>query len=62
VCRVAYPAAYPGLGKGYRESTKRSMPKDWFDEPPHTHAALDDAAGQRALFRNMLAARKSKFG
>lgn len=41
--------------KGYRESTKRNMPKRWFDELPHTHVALDDAIEQGALFCNMLA-------
>src|SRR5215468_5247978 len=42
------------LGTGYRDSTKRNMPKRWFDELPHTHVALDDALGQGALFCNML--------
>jgi hypothetical protein len=42
------------LGRGYRESTKRNMPKRWFDALPHTHVALDDAIGQGALFCNML--------
>lgn len=39
----------------YRDSTKRNMPKRWFDRLPHTHVALDDAIGQGALFCNMLA-------
>ncbi|MEZ4221788.1 MAG: hypothetical protein R3B13_12725 [Polyangiaceae bacterium] len=43
------------LGKGYRASTKRNMPKRWFDDLPHTHKALDDAIEQGALFCNMLA-------
>ncbi|MCB9883516.1 MAG: exonuclease [Planctomycetes bacterium] len=42
------------LKKPYRESTKRNMPKRWFDELPHTHRALDDAIEQGALFVNML--------
>ncbi len=46
------------LGSEYRESTKRNMPKAWFDPIPHTHVALDDAKGQGALFCNMLAAAK----
>jgi hypothetical protein len=46
------------LGTEYRESVKRNMPRDWFDDLPHTHVALDDAVGQGALFCNMLAARK----
>jgi hypothetical protein len=43
------------LKKGYRDSTKRNMPKRWFDKTPHTHVALDDALEQGALFCNMLA-------
>ena len=46
----------------YRESTKRNMPKDWFDDLPHTHKALDDAIEQGALFCNMLAAREKYLG
>ena len=42
------------LKKPYRQSTKRNMPRRWFDELPHTHVALDDAIGQGALFCNML--------
>jgi hypothetical protein len=48
------------LGTEYRESTKRNMPKTWFDDLPHTHVALDDAKGQGALFCNMLAERGLK--
>jgi len=46
------------LGGDYRASTKRNMPREWFDDLPHTHVALDDAKGQGALFCNMLEARK----
>lgn len=46
------------LGIDYRESTKRNMPKAWFDDLPHTHVALDDARGQGSLFCNMLADRR----
>lgn len=45
------------LGREYRESVKRNMPANWFDNMPHTHVALDDAKGQGMLFCNMLAAR-----
>ncbi len=45
------------LGTGYREATKRRMPREWFDSHPHTHVALDDAIGQGLLFCNMLAER-----
>jgi hypothetical protein len=40
----------------YRQSVKRNLPREWFDDLPHTHRALDDARGQGALFCNMLAA------
>lgn len=43
------------LKKDYRASTKRAMPKRWFDPLPHRHVALDDAIEQGALFCNMLA-------
>lgn len=49
------------LGTEYRESTKRNMPKAWFDKLPHTHVALDDALEQGALFCNILAARNALF-
>ena len=39
----------------YRASTKRGMPRHWFDQKKHTHIALDDAIEQGALFCNMLA-------
>ena len=43
------------LKRGYRDSTKRAMPRRWFDPARHTHVALDDAIEQGALFCNMLA-------
>lgn len=42
------------LKTGYRDATKRNMPKTWFDKLPHTHVALDDAIEQGALFCSML--------
>ena len=42
------------LKKEYRQSTKRSFPRNWFDKLPHTHVALDDALEQGALFINIL--------
>jgi hypothetical protein len=50
------------LGGGYRESSKRNMPKEWFPKTPHTHVALDDALEQGQLFCNMLAARSRRLG
>ena len=44
------------LGTEYREAVKRNMPRDWFEERPHNHVALDDAIGQGILFCNALAA------
>jgi hypothetical protein len=38
----------------YRDSTKRNMPRRWFDPLPHSHVALDDAIEQGALFCNIL--------
>ncbi len=42
------------LKTGYRDTSKRTMPKRWFDDLPHSHVALDDAIEQGALFCNML--------
>lgn len=42
----------------FRASTKRNMPKSWFDPLPHTHVAVDDAVEQGALFCNMLRANR----
>ena len=50
------------LGMDYRESTKRNMPRDWFEDKPHSHVALDDAIGQGILFCNALAAVRSGMG
>ncbi|GAA1741523.1 exonuclease [Luedemannella helvata] len=44
------------LGTDYRATTKRAMPRSWFDDLPHSHVALDDAIEQGALFCNILAA------
>jgi hypothetical protein len=50
------------LKRDYRESTKRNMPKHWFDDLPHSHVALDDAIEQGALFCNMLKQSRSRDG
>ncbi len=42
------------LKKPFRETSKRKMPKHWFDDLPHTHVALDDAIEQGAMFCNIL--------
>ena len=42
------------LKTDYRKTTKKNMPKRWFDSLPHNHRALDDAIEQGALFCNML--------
>lgn len=44
------------LRSGYRDATKRNMPRRWFEPKlQHSHVALDDAIEQGALFCNMLA-------
>lgn len=43
------------LKSGYRQATKKNMPRKWFDPLPHSHRALDDATEQGALFCNILA-------
>jgi hypothetical protein len=43
------------LKQDFRQTSKRTMPRRWFDRLPHTHQALDDAVEQGALFCNMLA-------
>lgn len=45
----------------YRDSSKKNMPRRWFDRLPHTHIAVDDAVEQGALFCNMLAERRKRF-
>lgn len=45
--------AMVALQKKYRESTKKNMPKRWFDEQPHTHRAIDDAIEQGVIFCNI---------
>jgi hypothetical protein len=42
------------LGTSYRGSSKRSWPKHWFPNLPHTHVAIDDAREQVLTFINML--------
>ncbi|OLB66503.1 MAG: exonuclease [Actinobacteria bacterium 13_2_20CM_2_72_6] len=44
------------LGTEYRSTVKRTMPRSWFGDFPHSHVALDDAIEQGALFCAMLAA------
>lgn len=38
----------------FRTTTKRNMPRQWFDDFPHTHVALDDAISQGAMIINMI--------
>lgn len=39
----------------FRRTSKREMPKCWFEgAPPHTHRAIDDAIGQGVLFVNIM--------
>ncbi len=40
-------------GHGFRQATKRNMPKHWRPLRRHTHVALDDAREQGELFINI---------
>ena len=42
------------LKKTFRSTAKRTMPRNWFDNSPHTHVALDDAISQGAMIVNMV--------
>jgi hypothetical protein len=46
--------AWALMGKHFQSCSKRSMPKHWFDDLPHTHVAIDDAIEQGAMFINMV--------
>lgn len=37
----------------FRQTVKRTMPKEWFPKNKHKHIALDDAIEQGQLFMNM---------
>jgi len=51
------------LGTGFKQATKKRMPKKWFEGcPPHTHDALDDAIGQGVLFVNLMAEVRNRLG
>lgn len=45
--------AMAALGRKYKSISKRTMPKRWFSNLPHTHIALDDAAEQGKIFFNI---------
>lgn len=48
--------AWAALGcHNYRDIGKRTMPKRWMSNHPHTHVAVDDAIEQGELFCNILA-------
>ena len=48
------------LGRAYRDSTKKNMPRHWFEPARHAHVALDDAIEQGQLFCNMLQEAKGR--
>lgn len=52
--------AMVALDIGYRDATKRNMPRQWFGDQPHDHVALTDAIGQGILFCNVLAAARKR--
>lgn len=45
----------PLMQRQYRAIGLKGLPREWFDNLPHTHVALDDAIEQGALFCNALA-------
>ncbi|MBV9925005.1 MAG: 3'-5' exoribonuclease [Acidobacteria bacterium] len=47
-------------GRDFLDTVKRNMPRNWFDDLPYTHKAIDDAVSQGALFCNMLAEHKRR--
>lgn len=51
--------AWAVLGNKFQATSKRCMPKEWFDDFPHTHVAIDDAIEQGAMFINMLRATRN---
>lgn len=46
--------AWAVLGGDFIGTSKRKFPKEWFDDYPHTHVALDDAIEQGRMFINMV--------
>lgn len=51
------------LGDNYRNISKKTMPKSWFDYSlPHNHTPLDDAIEQGYTFIQMLNERERVFG
>ena len=42
------------LGTDFNETTKKTMPKEWFPPAKHSHIALEDAIEQGELFVNIL--------
>jgi hypothetical protein len=46
--------AMAAMKSDYRNSSKKQMPKRWFDHSSHTHVALQDAIEQGQLFCNIL--------
>lgn len=48
------------LKTDFRATTKRNMPKEWFQGLPHNHVAIEDAIEQGYLFLKMKAAAEGK--
>jgi hypothetical protein len=42
------------VGGEFKKVVKSNMPKNWFDNLPHTHLAIDDCLEQGAMFINIL--------
>jgi DNA polymerase III alpha subunit (gram-positive type) len=46
--------AMAAIGCGFREATKRHMPKAWFGPTKHSHIAVEDAREQGYLFWSIM--------
>ena len=46
--------AMVAIGRGYRSTTKSTMPKHWRPPTKHTHVAVEDAVEQGELFVNIM--------
>jgi hypothetical protein len=55
-CLDAQSFANGHLGGAFRDASRRAWPKDWSDDLPHTHVAVDDAIEQGAMIVNMIRA------
>jgi len=48
------------LGSSFQEAGSHHFPKDWFENLPHPHIAIEDALEQGIVFCNLLQSAKQK--